>query len=369
MKVAEKAFAEPGVAAALAAADLVYATDDEPGIRRRRVGGGFTYVFPDGSRVGDPSTLTRIRTLAIPPAYTDVWISPHPRGHLQATGRDARGRKQYRYHAEWAALRDAAKYDRLSRFGRALPELRARIRADLAGRTLRRDRIVAAVVHLLDTTLIRIGNAAYARDNSSFGLTTLLGRHVAVDGGTVKFRFKGKSGKAWNLRLSDRRIARLVRTCQGLPGQRLFQYEDDGVLQAVTSDDVNAYLREIGGEEVTSKHFRTWAATVSAATALGALEPPKSRREAARAVNTVLDRVCSRLGNTRAVCRRAYIHPRVVETFAAGLLAVELGEARRRKPLVGLDPDEAAVLAWLEADGRPAEGRPRSSPGEGEARK
>jgi DNA topoisomerase-1 len=355
--------AVPAVAAA--SADLSYVTDDAPGIRRRRSGKGFTYIGPDGRRIDDPATLARIRSLAVPPAYTDVWICPDPSGHIQATGRDARGRKQYRYHPGWAEVRDAAKYDGLVAFGRALPRLRRRIAADVGRRGLQRERVVAAVAWLLDNALVRVGNPAYARDNKSFGLTTLRSRHADVEGTRVLFRFKGKSGREWRLKLADRRIARVVRSCQELPGQILFQYEADGARRAVTSDDVNAYLREIGGAALSSKHFRTWAATVIAAERLAALPPPETKRAAARAMNAALDRVAARLGNTRAVCRRCYVHPLVLDRYAAGTLASELAaaaRAARRKP-AELEPGERRVLAWLEREEglRPPTGRSRGA--------
>ena len=326
---------------------LVYVDDLSRGIRRRRHGRGFSYVDASGAAVRDPAVLARIRGLAVPPAWRQVWICPDPAGHIQATGRDERGRKQYRYHADWERLRQETKFRRLVEFGAALPLLRSRLAEDMARRGLCRDRVVAAVVDLLDRTLIRIGNDAYARDNASFGLTTLLNRHVAVEGTALRFSFTGKSGRTWNIGLTDRRLANLVRFCQELPGQRLFQYRDaDGELHAVGSGDVNAYLREIAGEVVTSKHFRTWAATVRAAVLLAAEPPPASAREAARRINAALDQVAARLGNTRAVCRTSYVHPLVLDRYAGGALADELA-ARRPRPVDGLSEEEARVLAWL----------------------
>ncbi|WP_439817890.1 DNA topoisomerase IB [Zavarzinia sp. CC-PAN008] len=331
--------------------DLVHVHDGVPGISRRRSGAGFRYVGPDGAPVRDPRTLQRIRALAIPPAYRDVWICPDPLGHIQATGRDDRGRKQYRYHTQWTELRDTAKYGGLVGFARCLPRLRRRFEQDLAAKGLVRTRILATVALLLDRTLIRIGNATYAKANKSFGLSTLRNRHVTVEGAKVRFKFMGKSGKVWNLALTDRRMARIIRLCQELPGQHLFQYElPDGSVQAVTSQAVNDYLREAGGPEVTAKQFRTWAGTVLAATALAREPAPTSARAAARTVNAVLDQVSARLGNTRAVCRRCYVHPAVIEHYTDGTLAQGLAQARRKRPRSpAYDSDEAMILAWLEA--------------------
>lgn len=331
-------------------AQLVYVSDEAPGITRRRSGKGFSYRGPDGNPVRDPETLARIRALAIPPAYTDVWISADPEGHLQATGRDQRGRKQYRYHPRWAEVRDEAKFGSLADFGAALPAIRERIDGDLRRRGLPRERVLASIVWLLQHTLIRIGNHTYARDNKSYGLTTLRSRHVAADGTRLRFRFKGKSGKEWNLQLVDRRLVRVIRSMQELPGQNLFQYVgDDGDPHVVRSQDVNLYLRDISGADFTSKHFRTWAGTIAAANLLRAAELPDTKSAQARTLNGVIDQVASRLGNTRAVCRSSYIHPRVVEDWLAGRLSADLDRlsTEAASETRGLDEDEAVILEWL----------------------
>lgn len=331
-------------------AELTYVSDSEPGIRRRGAGKGFSYIAPDGSRVEDAPTLQRIRKLAIPPAWTDVWISPNPAGHIQATGRDQRGRKQYRYHADWLACRDEAKFSSLIAFAETLPKLRGRVDADLARRGVPRERAIASIVWLLDNTMIRIGNESYRRDNMSFGLTTLETRHVAVDGGSLRFAFLGKSGQEWKLKLVDRRIARVVRTIQELPGQHLFQYiNGDGRRHPVHSQDVNDYIHTHAGDIFSSKHFRTWGATKAAAMLLSMEPPGKTKRETARRLNEMVDRVARRLHNTRAVCRRCYIHPAVIDAWEDGRLPSEFEEMRRRfrKPLKGLSQDESLVLRWL----------------------
>jgi DNA topoisomerase-1 len=331
-------------------AELSYVSDAEPGWRRRRAGRGFVYLGADGGRLVRPGDIARIRALAIPPAWTDVWICPDPAGHIQATGRDARGRKQYRYHPAWTSCRDEAKFSSLVAFGRALPRLRARIDADLRRRGLSRERVVASVVRLLDNTLIRVGNDAYARDNSSFGLTTLRTRHLAIEGSSLRFSFVGKSGRTWRLKLTDRRVANVVRAIQELPGQRLIQYVgEDGERHVIRSQDVNSYLREAVGADFTSKHFRTWGATVAAALALAKEERPSSRREQTAVLNRIIDAVAARLRNTRAVCRRCYVHPAVIEAWRDGRLAAEIAATRKRahRPLKGHDEDESAVLRWL----------------------
>lgn len=337
---------------AAAEADLMHLGDAEPGIRRLRAGRGFWYRMPDGSRVTSPDTLGRIRALAIPPAWTDVWISPLPNGHIQATGRDARGRKQYRYHPRWTACREETKFSTLARFADALPAIRSAVNRDLRRRGLPREKVVASVVWLLDNTMIRVGNAAYARDNKSFGLTTLRARHVEVDGSTLRFEFTGKSGKDWRIRLVDRRMARILRQIQELPGQHLFQYVDqDGTRRRIGSTDINDYLREASGEHFTSKHFRTWGATIHAAALFAGVPAPETAAALKREANAVIDKVAARLGNTRAVCRSCYIHPRVFEEWEAGALAENLKRARGRKRIaVGLDDEETTVRAWLMRD-------------------
>lgn len=331
-------------------AALVFLTDDQPGFRRRRRGKGFAYLRPDGSPLDDPAAIDRIRRLAIPPAWTDVWIAPDPKAHLQATGRDGAGRKQYRYHESHLALREAAKFEHLVAFAEALPAIRERTAADLRRRGLPREKILAAVVRLLETTLIRVGNETYARTNRSYGLTTLRNRHVAVAGEAMRFRFTGKSGRSWKLKIADRRLARVIRSCQHLPGQRLFQYlDEEGRPHVVESTDVNAYLREITGRDVTAKDFRTWAGTVLAALALHRIGPPEGATRTKRAVAAAVRAVAAKLGNTPAVCRRSYIHPVVFDAFEAGrpnlLTAVEA--IAEEEEYHGLEPEEVAVLALL----------------------
>lgn len=334
-------------------AGLRYVSDEGPGITRRRAGSGFTYRAPKGAAIKDVATLRRIRALAIPPAWTEVWICPHPDGHIQATGRDGQGRKQYRYHPRWREVRDATKYDRLLEFARTLPAIRARIAEDMRLTGLRREKVLATVVHLLETTLIRVGNNDYAKRNGSFGLTTLRDGHVAVEGDSLRFAFRGKSGRTWRLGLRDRRVARIVRACQELPGQELFQYLDEaGETRDVTSGDVNTYLREITGREITAKDFRTWAGTVLAAMALREFERVDSQAAAKRNIRAAIERVASRLGNTPTICRKCYIHPAVLDGYVEGELAAEIeaeAEAELREDLERLPPEEAVVLTLLVA--------------------
>ena len=330
-------------------ADLVYVSDDEPGIRRRRAGKGFSYWDAKGSRISHAATLDRIRRLAIPPAWTDVWIAPSANGHIQATGRDARGRKQYCYHERWSLCRGEAKFSSLTVFADALPGLRTQVNADLRRHNLPREKVVAAVVWLLDNTLIRVGNAAYARDNKSFGLTTLRNRHVEVHGSRLRFDFKGKSGKEWRIQLVDRRMARIIRLVQELPGQHLFQYVDAaGDRRQIGSQEINGYIRDACGQEFTSKHFRTWGGTMHAAALFAATPLPDSAAAQKRTMNSVIDAVAARLGNTRSVCRACYIHPRVLESWTSGMLAGEIAAARPSFPQIdGLDEEEATVRNWL----------------------
>jgi len=296
-------------------AGLVYASDAEPGISRLGRPGHFFYTGPSGKRVRDRATLKRIAGLAIPPAWRNVWIAPQANAHLAATGRDAKGRKQYRYHAAFAASRDADKYEHLTAFAKALPTIRKRLLADLRRQGLSREKILAAIVTLLEETLIRVGNEDYARANHSFGLTTLRNRHVRVHGSQLRFLFRGKSGKQWNLSVQDRRVARVIRECQDLPGQHLFEYRNgDNTIHAVTSTDVNAYLREISGRDITAKDFRTWAGTMIAARGFAAWQRPATPR----AVRAVVAQVAEQLGNTVAVCRKCYIHPAVIAGFLDG---------------------------------------------------
>jgi DNA topoisomerase-1 len=332
-------------------AGLRYATDDRPGITRRRAGRGFSYRAPDGGRIADAATLARIRALAIPPAWTGVWISPDPRGHLQATGRDARGRKQYRYHPRWRTVRDETKYGRLLEFGRALPTIRRRVDRDLRRRGLPRERVIAAVVRLLETTSLRVGNEEYARDNGSYGLTTLRNRHAKVGATVVRLRFKGKHGKVHEATVSDARLARIVGRLQDLPGQELFQYVDEeGELRDVGSEEVNAYLREITGADFTAKDFRTWAGTVLAAWALRAFEQFDSEAQARHNIVEAIEEVSKRLGNTPAVSRASYVHPAVIDAYLDGQLVREArraAEADLRDRLPSLEPEEAAVISLL----------------------
>ncbi|HYC03825.1 MAG TPA: DNA topoisomerase IB [Azospirillaceae bacterium] len=341
----------PALVQAAEAADLRYVNDDEPGIRRRKSGKGFRFLLPDGSPVLDAPTRERINKLAIPPAYTDVWICMDPDGHIQATGRDAKGRKQYRYHPRWHEVRDADKFTRLLAFSRALPGLRERVDQDMKGNGLARDKVLATVVRLLDTTLIRIGNDEYAEKNKSFGLTTLRDRHVKVEGSEIRFRFKGKSGKEWDLKVKDRRLAKLVKSCQDVPGQRLFQYVDEeGIRRGVTSGDVNAYIREITGQDFSAKDFRTWAGTVLAAFALGEFEKVDSHAAAKRNLTEAIRKVSARLGNTPAVCRKCYVHPEVMNAYLeeSQLRQVKaLVEQDLKEELAGLSAEEAAVLSFL----------------------
>jgi DNA topoisomerase-1 len=334
-------------------AGLVYVSDEEPGIRRRKAGKGFTYVKPDGGTVKDPATLKRIRSLAIPPAYTDVWICAKPNGHIQATGRDAKGRKQYRYHARFREVRESTKYEHMLAFAKSLPAIRQKVAEHMALRGLPREKVLATVVHLLEATLIRVGNEDYAKQNKSYGLTTLRDRHVEVDGSELRFDFKGKSGKIWKLKVKDRRIAKIIRACQDLPGQDLFQYIDENSeRQSVTSADVNAYLKEITGRDVTAKDFRTWAGTVLAAWALTEFETFDSDTKAKKNVRAAIEKVAARLGNTPTICRKCYIHPEVLSSYVEGSLVLEVKEeieAELRDDLASLKPEEAAVLTLLEA--------------------
>ncbi|HEX2592842.1 MAG TPA: hypothetical protein VHL34_15170 [Rhizomicrobium sp.] len=332
--------------AVVASAGLRYVSSDDAGIHRKKHGTGFSYTDSAGKVIHDKRVLWRIRCLAIPPAWTDVWICPNANGHIQATGFDARGRKQYRYNAEFRALRESAKFEHILLFAAALPKIRERVSHDMAKHGLPREKVLATIVHLLETTLVRVGNKDYAKDNHSYGLTTLHDPHVDVKGTALRFHFKGKSGKTWNLKIRDRRVATIVRALQELPGQQLFQYLDaDGANQMVTSSDVNDYLREISGRDVTAKDFRTWAGTVMAATALNELDTPTSQAGGKRAVKAVIAQAAEKLGNTVAVCRKCYVHPTVVEAFLAGELKLHI---RKSNDGAGkLSPGEAAVHRFL----------------------
>ena len=332
------------------AAGLRYSTDARPGITRRRTGRGFSYLDADGHRVTDRAVLRRIRSLAVPPAWTDVWICADPSGHLQATGRDARSRKQYRYHAAWRTGRDEIKFERLLDVARVLPRIRERCEADLASPGLSREKVLATVVRLLELTLIRVGNEEYARLNRSFGLTTLKRRHAKVDGSAIRFRFTGKSGQRHEVDLRDRRLAAIIRRCQELPGQDLFSYVgDDGVPHDITSEDVNEYLREASGIDITAKDFRTWAGTVLAYRALRALDPVEDGRSARKNVVEAVKLTAGRLGNTPAVARKSYVHPAVLEAYMDGSIGgalVEAAEEQREPPPVAT-PDETIEVVRL----------------------
>lgn len=346
-----EADAGPDARAVASAAGLRYASDTRPGITRRRSGRGFSYRDADGRTIRDRQTLARIRALAIPPAWTDVWICPWPTGHVQASGRDARGRKQYRYHADWHQRRGADKFDRMLGFAKALPRIRKRCDKDLARPGLAREKVLAAVVRLLELTLIRVGNDEYARLNRSFGLTTLRDRHARIEGSGVRFRFRGKSGKIHEVGLRDRRLAGVVRRCQDLPGQELFQFVDaDGEVRDVASDDVNAYIREASGGEYTAKDFRTWAGTVLAYRALRALQPGTGERAAKRNVVEAIRQTADRLGNSPAVARGSYVHPAVLEAYLEGSIRgalVEAAEEQSTPPTSATPAEEAAVRALL----------------------
>jgi DNA topoisomerase-1 len=323
-----------------------YAADDRPGITRARRGTGFSYAVA-GRRLADAATLARIKKLAIPPAWTNVWIARDPRGHLQATGRDARGRKQYRYHAAWTAERDAIKYEHLLEFARVLPAIRRQVARDLSAPPLSRERVLGTVIRLLERTHIRVGNDEYARLNRSYGLTTLKNRHVRVRGRRVEFRFTGKSGVHHAVALDDPYLANEVRRCQELPGQTLFEYRDASHrLRKVGSSEVNEYLAAIAGPNVTAKDFRTWWATVSTFVRLRRAGPKPTARARKRAVLSAIDEVARQLGNTRAVCRKGYVHPRVLDAYERGLLAAYRPPDTR--PRAGLSADERAVVALLE---------------------
>ena len=353
--------------AAAEAAGLVYVGDDEPGITRKRSGTGWRYRDAKGRTIKDYWDRKRIDKIAVPPAYTAVWICPNPNGHIQATGRDDRGRKQYRYHTKWTEARDTAKYERMVDFAKLLPGLRARVAADMRRKGLPRDKVMATLVALLEKTLIRIGNEDYAKENKSFGLTTLRNRHLEVEGATLRFDFKGKSGKTWNLDLRDRRVAKVVRSIQELPGQQLFQYvDDDGRRQPVSSSDVNEYLREITGEEVTAKDFRTWAGTVLAAMALAEFEAVDSAARRKKNVKAAIESVAKRLGNTPTICRKCYVHPRVLDSYLDGSML--RGVKQEVEDELGADAhalksEEAAVLGLLgRRIGRDLKARAASAP-------
>jgi DNA topoisomerase I len=331
------------------AARLRYVTDQMPGIRRHRSGKGFVYVTPDSKITRDPDELRRFRSLAIPPAWRDVWICPLAHGHLQATGRDARKRKQYRYHPRWREVRDENKYDRMLGFAKKLPAIRRKVAQDLGLPGLPREKVLATVVRLLETSMIRVGNQEYKRQNNSFGLATLQSRHVNVSGASIRFEFRGKSGVRHAVDLNDRRLAKIIKQCRDLPGHELFQYiGDDGERYAIDSADVNDYLRQIAGEEFSSKDFRTWAGTVLAARALGEFHSGDKKAQLKKNILQAIEVVAKRLGNTKAVCRKCYIHPAVIESYTDGsLLQLLRRRAKKARNSAHDVAHEAAVLALL----------------------
>src|SRR6266478_179118 len=334
--------------AAAAEAGLRYVTDNTPGYGRKANGEHFKYLDSQGKPIRDEQRLLRLKRLAIPPAWTDVWICPSPAGHIQATGRDARRRKQYRYHDRWRELRDENKFDRLTEFARALPKIRRRVAQDIRLPGLPRQKVLATVVRLLERTFIRIGNEEYARDNKSFGLTTIKNRHVKVKGDHLRFRFRGKSGRQHEVAITDRRIAKIVSKCQDLPGQDLFQYvSDDGEAGNVTSQDVNDYLREITNENFTAKDFRTWAGTVLAALALNAQGEFETKKQAKANMKTAICAVARLLGNTPAVCRKCYVHPAIIEAYLNRTQIAGLDQATKNAAKINLRAIERAVLKFL----------------------
>jgi DNA topoisomerase-1 len=333
-------------------AGLRYVTDEKRGYTRARHGKKFVYFDTEGKEIRDEARILRLNRLAIPPAYTDVWICPAPNGHIQATGRDNRGRKQYRYHDRWREVRDENKYEKMLVFAETLPKIRRRLRKDLKRRGLPREKVLATVVQLLERTFIRVGNESYAKENNSFGLTTMRSRHVRVRGAKLRFHFRGKSGKEHDIDLEDERVARIIKSLQDLPGQEVFQYFDEaGERHRITSEDVNEYLREITGEDFTAKDFRTWAGTVLAAIALSAQEPFENKSQAKKNVKAALGAVASILGNTPAICRKCYVHPAVFETYLDGKLVEAL--RRRTKQVLedsvgDMRSEEVAVLKFLQ---------------------
>jgi DNA topoisomerase-1 len=333
-------------------AGLVYVSHHRPGITRKKSGAGFVFIDPSGKRLRNHEDVARIKSLAIPPAWTDVWICPSPRGHIQAVGKDARGRTQYRYHPRWREVRDQTKYERVIAFGKALPRIRSHVRRDLRGASLSRQNVLAAVVRLLETTLIRVGNEEYAKSNKSFGLTTIRHKHVHIEGSHIHFEFRGKSGVEHAIDIQDKRLAKIVLACQDLPQQELFAFVDaGGQTHDITSSDVNEYLKQITGSDFTAKDFRTWAGTTLAAMALQEFETFDSQAQAKRNVVAAIESVAKRLGNTSAVCRKCYVHPAVIDLYMEGTLAQML-QQQVEQTLSGslrrLRPEEAAILVLLQ---------------------
>src|SRR6266536_905862 len=341
--------------AAAEEAGLQYVSDERPGYRRRLNGKDFKYLDTEGKRIRDEQRVLRIKRLAIPPAWTDVWICPSPTGHIQATGRDARRRKQYRYHERWRELRDENKFGRLADFAKALPKIRQRVAHDMRLPGLPREKVLATVVRLLERTFIRIGNSEYARENKSFGLTTMQGRHVTVKGARLRFRFRGKSGRQHEVDVTDRRIANIVSKCQDLPGQDLFQCVDDGgEVRNVTSQDVNDYLREITNENFTAKDFRTWAGTVLAAIALGAQSEFETKKQVKANVKTAICAVAELLGNSPAICRKCYVHPAIVKAYLSGRQIPGVGGAIKNANNIDLRAVERTIHKFIRAQGSDA---------------
>ncbi len=342
--------------AAARAAELRYVSDEEPGFRRIRRGRGFVYRTATGKHITDEKQLRRIAALAIPPAWTDVWICPNADGHIQATGRDVRGRKQYRYHARWREVRDQAKYHDVLHFAERLPKLRRRLARDLGHPQLNKAKVIATVLRLMEQTRIRVGNDSYAEENDSYGITTLEDRHAKINGHIVEFRFKGKGGKPYRHSVADRRLARIVKRCRDMPGQRLFQYFDDhGRARPVTSSDVNHYIKQTMGFPFTAKSFRTWAGTVGATLLLNDCPRHPTPTRARKTVATAIAAVAEQLGNTPAICRKCYVYPAVIDAYVGGTLHREFASCQRearRKPRRGLRLEEAAVLALLVRLGR-----------------
>ena len=333
-------------------AGLVYVNDQKPGIQRRQKKDKFEYIGTNGSTITDPQEIKRIHALAIPPAYTDVWICPKKNGHLQATGRDAKGRKQYRYHAKWKEVSDETKYNKMIAFAHALPHIRKRVNHDLALTGLSKNKILAAIVHLLEVTLIRVGNEEYARINKSFGLTTLRNRHVDVKGTKIVFKFRGKSGQNHSIDLKDRRLANIVKKCKDLPGQELFEYIDENEqVVSVSSTDVNEYLKTISNDHFTAKDFHTWAGTVLAVYALQEFQQFDSDAQAKKNIVQAVEKVAKKLGNTPSVCRKCYVHPEVFNAYLDGSLLKTIKQRAEQElveTLADLTPEEAAVLAFLQ---------------------
>jgi DNA topoisomerase I len=346
-KKAKEVITDPAESAK--AAGLRYVSDAQPGLHRRRRGTGFSYVDAEGKPVRDKDTLARIKSLVIPPAWSNVWICPNPRGHLQVTGRDARGRKQSRYHPRWREVRDETKYERMTIFGAALPAIRERIEHDLSLPGMPRPKILAAIVRLMEVTLIRVGNEEYARENQSYGLTTMRNKHVEVEGSSVTFKFQGKSKVRHTVDISDRRLARIIQRCQDIPGYELFQYIDsEGNNHTVDSADVNDYLREMTNEDFTAKDFRTWAGTVLACTMLQEFEAFESQTQAKKNVVQAIKDVAARLGNTPSVCRKCYVHPAVLETYFGGAMIKTVRQRVEEETATALRQEEVSLLHLLQ---------------------